>query len=403
VGCLEYPEKILPDMATNSVTPLIQSGERSLGLDLLRGVAVLGVLARHEVLFRSPTWDVLFVRAGWAGVDLFFVLSGFLVSGLLFSEYKKRGSVSFRRFIFRRALRIYPPLAFLIILTVATHLALGPRGTFSGLKRYLLSDLLFLQSYVPGTWGHFWSLSVEEHFYILLPLVLYSLLRKRSDAANPFSSLPVMFLCVAAMCLFFRLLTRSLVPFTWQTHLMPTHLRIDSLFFGAILSYYFYFRPEWFETIRIFRWRVGLLGLALISPCFVIEQYDPWMYTYGYIFLYAGFGAIVISSLYWDVGDLWTPVRLPLKALAYLGTFSYSVYLWHVPVLELLKRLRVLNQPVWGLWFYYGLALVVGILFARLIEIPTLRLRDRFLKRNDAGSVSPAQLPMIPEGAIPGR
>jgi peptidoglycan/LPS O-acetylase OafA/YrhL len=86
--------------------------ERNLQLDLLRCVAILGVLVAHTTLFRTPAswWDRLVVRPSWTGVDLFFVLSGFLISGLLFSEFQKTGGINYRRFAIRRALKLYPTL-----------------------------------------------------------------------------------------------------------------------------------------------------------------------------------------------------------------------------------------------------------------------------------------------------
>src|SRR4051812_9481902 len=124
---------------------------RNLQLDVLRGVAIIGVLARHTVLFRPPTWDLYPVRAGWAGVDLFFVLSGFLISGLLFSEYRKYGHISFPRFAIRRILKIWPPLYFLVLTTLGLRVI---HAHFHGIRdalELLMHDVFFMQSYTAGT------------------------------------------------------------------------------------------------------------------------------------------------------------------------------------------------------------------------------------------------------------
>src|SRR3974390_1422877 len=94
------PSKLAVEDTTVSVSQ--PSGSRSMGLDALRAVAILLVLGRHANL--SEVWS----RIGWCGVDLFFVLSGFLISGLLFQEYKKRKSIDFMRFFILRGLKIYP-------------------------------------------------------------------------------------------------------------------------------------------------------------------------------------------------------------------------------------------------------------------------------------------------------
>src|SRR5215831_7195854 len=90
--------------------------ERNLQLDLLRCVAIVGVLIAHISDIRKPRWgwDRLVIRPSWTGVDLFFVVSGFLISGLLFSEFQKRGRINFARFAIRRALKLYPTLYVLV-------------------------------------------------------------------------------------------------------------------------------------------------------------------------------------------------------------------------------------------------------------------------------------------------
>jgi peptidoglycan/LPS O-acetylase OafA/YrhL len=120
-------------------------------LDALRAIAVLLVMGRHL------TWNPVWFRVGWTGVDLFFVLSGFLVSGLLFREYKASGQIRVLRFLGRRAFKIYPAYYFLLILTVTIHLGFGLPLKW----RLTWPDFIFVQSYRLGLWGHLWSLAVE--------------------------------------------------------------------------------------------------------------------------------------------------------------------------------------------------------------------------------------------------
>ena len=142
-------------------------------------------------------------------------------------------------------------------------------------------DLFFIQSYRAGTYGHFWSLSVEEHFYVLLPVALYLMLRRNGRSeSDPFRFLPWISLGVAVVLLMARLLTARYIPFTWQTHLMPTHLRVDSLLFGVTLSYFAHFHGARFWA-SVTRWRKPILIVSamLIAPSLMISQYDAWMYT----------------------------------------------------------------------------------------------------------------------------
>jgi len=344
------------------------------------------VLARHSILFRQPQWDVLAVRSGWAGVDLFFVLSGYLISGLLFSEYKKTGTISFRRFAARRALKIWPPFYVVVFFTIFWSLY---RSHFSNLGATLwpvVNDVFFLQSYREGSWGHFWSLSVEEHFYILLPLTMF-LMRRRAKSSglrdpNPFKAFPALFAAVAVTLLIARLLTaRYVVPFSWHTHLFPTHLRLDSLLFGALLSYFSRFHAETFNLfVRAHRLKIAVASAVLILPCLLIEQENPWMYTYGFTSLYLGFGGLLITMLHWRVEETNRPILALLRCLAYIGTFSYSIYLWHLPAYVLItNRSNWINASWTGLLVYYFACIAIGIVTAKAIEVPTLRLRERMV------------------------
>src|ERR1700751_3039383 len=136
-------------------------------LDVLRGFAILLVMGVHVPAY--PIWSTL----GGYGVDLFFLLSGFLISNLLFGEYRKSGSIRFIRFLSRRALKLYPSFYLLLVLTVL-YCAFGHVPFTS---RQLLGEIVLTQNYIGGIWGHTWSLAVEEHFYLLLPLLLAFLLK----------------------------------------------------------------------------------------------------------------------------------------------------------------------------------------------------------------------------------
>ncbi len=177
----------------------ITSTMRNIRLDVLRCVAVLLVLFRHSGI------ESRFASAGWIGVDLFFVLSGFLISGLLFNEYKQHRSINFKRFLIRRAFKIYP--AFYLLMLVGF---LVDRGLFShpaySVSQYL-REALYLQNYGPVIWLHTWSLAVEEHFYVLLPVLLLFLLHFARDSEDPFHAIPAAFAIIAIACLSFRVLT----------------------------------------------------------------------------------------------------------------------------------------------------------------------------------------------------
>lgn len=211
---------------------------RNKNLDILRAIAVLLVIGRHVP---GPlSWKFV----GWVGVDLFFVLSGFLISGLLFSEYKKTGGINWGRFFIRRGFKIYPSFYAMIFATFLWQVV-----KHEGIRwKPYLPELLFYQSYQPDRlWGHTWSLAVEEHFYIFLPLLLLTILKlqRKNNAPDPFRVIPAVWAILGVSCLlqrFYLAYTLPHVPEWWQSILLPTHLRIDSLFFGVLLGYFHHFR-----------------------------------------------------------------------------------------------------------------------------------------------------------------
>ena len=356
---------------------------RLVGLDVLRFAAVTLVLGRHM----SPppgTWPsgwqailVTWQRGGWVGVDLFFVLSGFLVSGLLFKEYKSRGRLSIVRFYVRRGWKIYPPFYVLIAVTVFLRLYFVRQVA----GHSLLSELLFVQSYVPGLWNHTWSLAVEEHFYLLLPIVLLLVLRFNRGSPTPLKPVLTIAAFLAVIALLLRLLYSYYQPsYSHFTHAFPSHLRLDSLFFGVAISYAYHFHTSRF-VLSLTPWRRWLIvgGPLLISPAFVFElESTPFIYTAGFTLFYVGSGMLLVGVLLSEL-----PRNRLLVVLATLGAYSYSIYLWHMPVntwgVRLAERVygRSLGFLVEVLVYVIG-SFVVGVIAAKIIEVPTLRLRDRW-------------------------
>jgi peptidoglycan/LPS O-acetylase OafA/YrhL len=358
---------------------------RLIGLDVLRLVAITLVLGRHM----SPppeTWPsgwrsilLTWQRGGWVGVDLFFVLSGFLVSGLLFTEYNSRGRLSVGRFFMRRGWKIYPPFLTLIAATVIGTFITGAPVNW----RSLASELTFLQSYVPGLWNHTWSLAVEEHFYLLLPLVLTLTLKFNRGSPTPLKPVLALAGCVAVLSLVLRLLTWRYRPsYSHLTHLFASHLRLDSLFFGVAISYTYHFhRSRFIEALSPWRWWLIVGGLLLFTPAFVFQlETTPFIFTGGFTVLYLGSGMLLVGTLLCDV-----PGSRPVIVLATLGAYSYSIYLWHLYVLEWGGPVVEVawGTPGFGIQtaVYLIGSLAVGVVMAKIVEVPALQLRDRWFPR----------------------
>jgi peptidoglycan/LPS O-acetylase OafA/YrhL len=362
------------------------------GLDLLRLLAIVLVLGRHMPSI-PESWPagvrflfLMWRRGGWVGVDLFFVLSGFLVSGLLFTEYRSTGRLGIGRFYMRRGWKIYPPFFVLIAASVLMDLREGlPIRSVR-----LASELFFLQSYLPGLWNHTWSLAVEEHFYLLLPLALALMLRRNPNSLTPLRPILSLAAGVAVVALASRLLNWYVRPsYGNLTHLFASHLRLDSLFFGVAISYAYHFHSSRFDRLFAPRRRFLMLGGALLlAPAFAFRlETTPFIYTIGLTIFYVGSGMMLVGILMSQI----PPSRL-VDALATLGKYSYSIYLWHIFV------------SVWGialvegtldreletgtrLAMYFVGSFGLGIAMAKVVEVPVLRIRDRWFPSRSPGAV----------------
>jgi peptidoglycan/LPS O-acetylase OafA/YrhL len=356
-------------------------GERLIGLDLLRLVAIVLVLGVHMEPVPSDWASPLrpavakWQLVGGLGVDLFFVLSGFLVSGLLLAEYKKRGEISISRFYMRRAWKIYPSFYVLIAFSLLYHwLVIGERVR----PKPFLAEAFFLQSYIGGYWNHTWSLAVEEHFYILLPLGLAWLARRGRGKADPFSALPWVVLVATAGFIGVRAVNFAVRDeFRLMKFWFATHLRLDSLLAGVAIAYAYHFHQEWFcRTFRPWRHVLVVLGAAVLSAlAFWRGAISMWyLHIFAFTQFYLGAAGLLVGVLMCDI-----PRNAVTRSLARVGAYSYSIYLWHMAIM----RWAVPHWQNALSWqqrqaLYLVGAFVIGIAMAKLVELPTLRLRDRW-------------------------
>jgi len=381
-----------------------KAASRNLGLDLLRLLAILLVLSHHlrpSISGKGGLFVATLIKGGWVGVDLFFVLSGYLVAGLLFKEYAKEGRVSLRNFLIRRGFKIYP--AFWILIGCSA-VVFAPNGRPTT-PQDLFGEFLFVQNYAAHIWPHTWSLAIEEHFYLLLVAVMWLMLRsKKPHALKPF---PRTFFIVATACLAFRAVNALRYPeYDFTRDYFPTHLRIDSLFFGAFLAYLAQYhqlerRLRWFSP-----WARIAAGTLLLAPAFIFaRETHRWISIIGFNLFYLGAGLLVLGALHLQN----TPFR-PLRMLGRLGAASYSIYLWHYPVHQWFATpiLFTYEHNPGFYWQYAGVAVIGAVLFgyvmALVVELPVLLLRDRLFptKSGPATAVdSPQKALPIPEKAQP--
>ena len=409
---------------SQSVTEPFGSGRsvaavRLVQLDFLRGVAILLVLGRHPSFEpanagRLRGFASLWSNFGWTGVDLFFVLSGFLVGGLLLGEIRERGRADVSRFIFRRAFKIWPAY-YLLVLASIVHKAMEYDWRTS-LALYW-PNLFHVQNYFGGDLlSHTWSLAVEEHFYLALPLLLV-LLGSFGERASRINLLPIIAFFVMAFCLVLRVVVNWDRPFTSYTHTYPTHLRIDGMAFGVVLAYLYHFHEGFLKRIGEYRWLLIGMGIALVSPIawFGLEERFTW--TIGYTMLYLGYGLILLAFVYTPVdakgGALSRFFSTPLaRATAKIGLFSYSIYVWHLSfghhAAQAFMGHLGSRAPTgsWG-WIistavYVISAIGAGFVLAKLVEFPALALRDRLFPSLGRAVVAPQKEAAPAGGAVRG-
>jgi peptidoglycan/LPS O-acetylase OafA/YrhL len=348
------------------------------GIDALRAIAVLAVFFYHV---STSGW----MPGGFLGVDVFFVISGYLITSLLLSEYRRAGHLDVLRFWLRRARRLLPAVAVMIAVTLVAAAILTP-GDIPALRGDALASLFYVnnwhlvlsdQSYFqefarPSLFRHLWSLSVEEQFYLLWPLVF-----------------------AAGMTLFGkrRLLIGVLAGAVASTVLMiilfdpsgdaarvfyGSDTRAVGLLLGVALAMVWHpsrLRPI---TGRGARWildGVGVLALAMILRTFLeVHDFDPGLYRGGFLLL-AFWTALLVGVLAHPAARLGRVLGNP--PLVWLGLRSYSFYLWHWPVLALTRP--GIDVPMHGpllVALQLAITLALADLSYRYVEQPFRQRRD---------------------------
>ncbi len=376
------------------------SGGRLKSLDGVRGVAILSVIAYHTLLIPDrpailPTLWSAVMNSTWAGVDLFFVLSGFLITGILIDSRTETGY--FRNFYARRTLRIFPLYYTVLIAVFVLPPLVASRwlpAVYSELFRNQLWLWTYLQNYLqakgphqlPG-FGHFWSLAVEEQFYWLWPLVVF------------FSGNKTLLRICAAVCILSPLLRLALL----QCCLTPwavrelTFTRADTLLFGACVAVLVRESALALRLRTVVRIMVAAAAVCL-AVILVLRHWLPYegpdMEVLGYSSLGLLFATLIYTLVTRD-GRLGRCFSTPV--LRWFGKYSYAIYVFQAPLAVAFKAL--MQRVVPGAPEFLSVLIVFACTTAvscaaALLSWNLLETRFLRLKRYFGSHPSPAEAPI---------
>jgi peptidoglycan/LPS O-acetylase OafA/YrhL len=350
-----------------------QLGRRP-GLDGLRAIAVGLVLLHHTALL-VPSFADHFT-GGFLGVDLFFVLSGCLITTLLLERRERREAHPLRSFYARRALRLLPAVAALLVGNVIVAAVEEGGDVGQALDSFLVVftystnwALLYHFGNLSIDLSHLWSLAIEEQFYLVWPMLLLGAL------ALGLTRRKVGWICLA-LAIASALWRAELFEggTSWLAIYIRTDTRADALFIGAAIAL---FRPD-HALARLspaVRSAIGLTALAaFIGAAVRVHPDSAGLYRGGYTAVALVTGAVIVVEL---AGPWALRGFLSSPAMVYVGRLSYSLYLWHFLVFSVVSRQMVETAPGVRVAIGWGITFALSALSFRLVERPALRLKDR--------------------------
>lgn len=319
---------------------------------------------------------------GGLGVNVFFVISGFLITRLLFAEYKQNEGIDLRNFYARRALRLYPVIIVYTVFAVGLSYVVGRRINLTEPASALFYFANYYYSYLDligqrgGTmpFAIFWSLSIEEHFYLIFPIILIV-------TTSNISKLISLLASVIVAVLIGRVVTAWLRPDLLDSYVFyyQTQFRVDSLAVGVLLAALCEV-PSRGAMIRVLT-RPWLAAGSLVAVIACLTLRDPWFReTIRYTVLSLAIMVLIVNVVF---SERYRPINLVLNSrpMILMGRLSYSLYVWHLIVPDILSAMGVTGPK----YVQAPAEIVMSFLVAAAsyygVEKPCLSFRHRFGSR----------------------
>ncbi len=376
-------------MTSTTGAPSLQTTGKLHGLDHLRAFAISYVLLFHYgAIFPHPEWTRTWGKFGWSGVDLFFVLSGYLISSQLFREMSATSRISLRTFFIKRFFRIMP--AYWLVLALYFLLpAVRERETIAPLWKFVtFTQNIGLVLRNQGAFSHAWSLCIEEQFYLLLPFMLTAILLTRTLKWGRWL---LAGLFVAGLATRYLLYDHFVLPFVqdgshwinWYKWIYyPTWSRLDGILTGVAIAAMAHYLPRITATItRAGNW-LFLLGLCVLAGAYFIcwDQSTIYATVWGFPVVSIGYGLVLLSAISPESFLYRTPSRIT----ATLAGYSYGLYLIHKIIIHLTQG----GLEYFGLDIHSNATMIISLacclagawLLRLLVEKPFLRLRNKLVQ-----------------------
>ncbi|EKF8396127.1 acetyltransferase [Staphylococcus pseudintermedius] len=314
------------------------------GLDGVRAVAVIAIIIYHL----NPQW----LSGGFLGVDTFFVISGYLITSLLLTEYHNTGKIELMSFWLRRVKRLIPAVLFLVMGVIVLSLIFMPTEIqkvradsiaaifYVSNWWYIMQNVDYFEQFAVQPLKHLWSLAIEEQFYLVFPIVLLSLL----SFIRRLKSIRIIFLILLVISMIAMIVLYVPNENVARVY-FGTDTRIQTLLMGVLLALVwppFQLKAKVNRQMRTMIDTAGVVGLAILFICFKFVSETNSILYYGGFFLISTVTLLVIASSVHPSG--YFAKFLGNKVFTFIGSRSYSLYLWHYPIIVLIHHQFVQGQ-----------------------------------------------------------